>query len=165
MVITDEMVRAALDRIATSKDPKALRNMADNANNAGNRIVREAALRKLYAISPDAEPGSLEHAVWQSVYALEDALTEERGKTTRLSRTRQKIGREGEMRTVADLVLKRPSDGYRMLIERGWPELTFEAVALRHPDRFEANVLEAAQGRLSASGVTVADSALQSGQV
>lgn len=155
MVITDEMVRAALDRIATSNDPKALRKMANNANDAGNRIVREAALRKLYAISPDAEPGSLEHAVWQSVYALEDALTEERGKTTRLARTRQKIGREGELRTVADLVLKRPSDGYRMLIERGWPELTFEAVALKHPDRFEADVLEAAQARLSASGVSI----------
>lgn len=162
MIITDEMVCAALDRIATSQDPKALRKMADNAKEAGNEIVKEAALRRLYAVSPAAEPGSLEHAVWQSVFALEDALTDERGKTTRLSRTRQKIAREDEVRTVADLVLKRASDGYRMLIERGWPELTFEAVALKHPDRFDSNVLEAAEGRLSASGVTVAGSPVPS---
>jgi len=97
----------------------------------------------------------LEHAVWRSIYALEDALTEERGKTTRLARTRQKIAREGEAKTVADLVTKSASDGYRMLMERGWPELTFEFVALQHPDRFEPHVLEAAKVRLSDSAVQV----------
>lgn len=153
MASDDELTRRALERIARCSEPKELRKMADNAGNAGNHIVKEAALRKLYEVSPSAEVGTLEHAVWQSIYALEDALTEERGKTTRLARTRQKIAREGELKTVADLVTKSASEGYRMLIERGWPELTFEYVALQFTSRFEPGVLEAAKARLSESGV------------
>ena len=151
----EDLVRRALARIENSSDPKELGRIADNAGKAGNQMVRQAALRKRYAISPSAQPGTIEHAVWQSIYALDDALTEARGKTTRLARTRQKIAREGEMRTVADLVQKSPSDGYRMLIERGWPELTFEFVALHHSDRFDAPVLEAARRRLNEAGVQV----------
>lgn len=153
MASNDDLVRRALELIANGDDPRKLRQMADNAKNADNGIVREAALRKLYEVSPSAQPGTLEHAVWQSIYALEDALTEERGRTTRLTRTRQKIAREGELKTVADLVTKAPSEGYRMLMERGWPELTFEFVAIQHPDRFEPHVLKAAKARLNASGI------------
>ena len=151
----DDLVRRALERIAKSNDPSELRKVAENAKRADNAAVQEAALRRLYEVSPAAHAGTLEHAVWRSIYALEDALTEERGKTTRLARTRQKIAREGEAKTVADLVTKSASDGYRMLMERGWPELTFEFVALQHPDRFEPHVLEAAKVRLSDSAVQV----------
>lgn len=150
---SDDLKRRALERIERSGNPSELRKIADNANRLGNIEVERAAMRKLYAVSPDAEPGTLEHDVWQSIYALEDALKDERGKTTLLSRTRQKIARDGELVTVADLVRKPPSEGYRMLIERGWPELTFEAVALRHPDRFDPAILTAAKGRLKSSGV------------
>lgn len=153
MTNRDELTRRALERIAKCSDLKELRRVADNAEVLGNDEVREAALRKLYEISPDAEPGTLEHDVWQSIFALEGALTEERGKTTLLSRTRQKIKRDGELQTVADLVRKPPSEGYRMLLERGWPELTFEAVALRHPDHFDSNTLAVARERLQASAV------------
>jgi hypothetical protein len=149
----DDLTRRALERVSQSNDPKELKRIAQNAKALGNEQVREAALRKLYAVSPDAQPGTLEHDVWQSILALEGALTEERGKTTLLSRTRQKISREGELDTVADLVRKPASEGYRMLLDRGWPELTFEAVALRHPDRFDRTVLDAASKRLNASRV------------
>lgn len=149
----DERIRRALEWIANSSDPALLRQVAENAARAGNDEVKSAALRRLYSISPDALPGTLEHDVWQSIFALEGALKEERGKTVLLSRTRQKIKRDGEQNTVADLINKSPSEGYRMLIERGWPELTFEAVALRHRERFGAPIIEAAEKRLSESGI------------
>ena len=91
-----------------------------------------------------------EHAVWQSVLALEDALSDESGTTKRLSRTRQKIKRDGEERTVRDLVLGKVSDGFRMLVDRDMVDRTFEAVALRFPDRFDADLLEAARRKLAA---------------
>lgn len=153
MTKQDEPTRRALQWILNSKDPAGLRQLANNAAKIGNHVVRDAALRKLYSIQPDAKPGTLEHDVWQSIFALEGALRDERGKTVLLARTRQKIKRDGEQATVSDLILKPPSDGYRMLLERGWPELTFEAVALKHADRFEKPILDAADRRLRASGV------------
>lgn len=153
MAKEDDLTRRALERIATCNDPRELRKIADNAKAAENDAVREAALRMLYAVRPDAKPGTLEHDVWQSIFALEGALTDERGKTTLLARTRQKIARQGELQTVADLVLKPASEGYRMLRDRNWLDLTFEAVALRHPKRFDELVLAAARERLRRSGL------------
>lgn len=139
----------ALHLVETCTDPDKLKQLAENARRSGEEKVARAAERKLFAILPAAQPGTLEHDVWQSIHALEAALKSERGKTIRLARTRQKIARAGEWQTVHDLVNGRPSEGFDMLIERGMPELTFEAVALRHPDRFDESTRSAAEARLA----------------
>jgi len=147
--MTNPVTQRSLEFIATCSDPAKLRQLAHNADRQNNSVVREAARRRLYAVLPSEEPGTLEYDVWQSIHALEDTLSTERGKTIRLSRTRQKIGRDKETQTVADLILKPASDGFRMLLERNLLALTFEAVALRHPDKFDPAVLEAARTRLA----------------
>ena len=43
-----------------------------------------------------------------------------------------------------------------MFLERDIPDLTGEAIVLRHPSRFEAAVMSAARTRLEASGVDAA---------
>lgn len=149
--VFDPVTEAALKRIADCSNPEQLKQIAKNAAARGNEQVRQAAKLRLYAVLPSQEPGTLEYEVWQSIYALEDVRSTESGKTIRLSRTRQKITRDKEVGTVVDLVLGSASEGYRMLIERGLTHLTFEAVALRHPDRFSEQVLEAARVRLSGS--------------
>lgn len=149
--MTDPAVERILKMIENSIDPKALRQIAENARKKGQLTVARAAELRLYEILPSEEPGSFEHDVWRSIHALEGTLTNERGKTTRLGRTRQKIARVGELETVKDLIVgtKKPSEGFTMLIERQMPELTFEAVALRHPDRFDRIALDAAAERLN----------------
>lgn len=144
-----DLIERALRTIENCNNPEMLQQIMRNATERGATEVRDAAFRRLCTVKPSAEPGTLEHAVWRSVFALEEALKAERKKTTLLGRTRQKIGRDGEQKTVADLVLKAASSGFDMLIERGMPELTFEAVALQFPDRFDAAVLKAAQSRLA----------------
>lgn len=146
---------AAMEFIRNSSDPDKLRTLIANARKLGNEEVRHAAQLKLYAVLPSAEPGTVHHDVWQSIYALEGALADERGKTVLLARTRQKIARDGEIKTVADLVTGKATDGFAMLIDRRMPELSFEAVALRHPERFEPAVLEAARRRLDEAGVSL----------
>jgi hypothetical protein len=142
----------ALALIADCDEPEKLKRIAANARRLGEEEIYRVASLKLYTVLPSAEPGTLEHDVWRSIHALEGALKDERGRTTRLGRTRQKIARDGERRTVADLVRGKASDGFRMLMDRGMVDHTFEAVALRHRALFENEVVFAATDRLRVSG-------------
>lgn len=150
----------AVQFIATCADPKKLKQLAENAAAKGEKDVERAALLRLYEISPNAEAGTLEYDVWRSIHALEGELEAERGKTVRLSRTRQEIARDSELKTVADLITGKASEGFRMLIERQMAQLTFEAVALRHPGRFDRRTLDAARARLAEARVSLADDGL-----
>ena len=86
--------------------------------------------------------------------ALEEALSQENGKKTRLSRTRQKLDRVGVRKTLADLALKtKPSLGFEKLIAYGMGDMTAEVLVLRYPADFEAEVITAAQRRLQAFGI------------
>ena len=146
-----------LDFVASCDDPEKLRTIEENARKRGADALADAAFRRRVSVRPSERPGTVEHDFWRSVYALEAVLTGERGKTTRLSYTRRKVGDVGVHRTLADwaLALKKTS-GFDMLLERDMPELLGEAVVLRHPDEFESNVLDAARKRLEASGVDIA---------
>ncbi len=142
--------------IETANNPDKLRQLMANARRMNAKEVEDAAFRRLVEIMPQEAPGTVEHDFWRSIYALEQVLSEERGKTTRLSRTRQKITRVGVMQTLRDLAMsKTPAQGFEMLLERSMPELTGEAVVLRHKGHFEAEVVAAAHLRLEASGVDV----------
>ena len=135
-------------------DADKLRSLIVNARKLGNTVVADAAFRRLIALVPGVEPGSVEHDFWRTVNAFEQTLTEERGKTTRLARTRQKVGKVGVVQTLRDWALNgHDTDGFRMLLDRGMPELTGEAIALRHSDRFEQPTLDAARQRLVGAGV------------
>ena len=142
--------------IEASTDPAQLRRFIENARRMNAPDVREAAFRRLVEILPEEEPGSVEHDFWRSIHAFEQVLLEERGKTVRLSRTRQKITRVGVMQTLRDFTTsKAPTQGFEMLIERGMPDLTGEAIILRHRDLFEHDVVAAARTRLETAGVNV----------
>ena len=150
--MSESQVQKMLEFVAGCGDPKKLRQIAKNADDLGESGLARAARLKLYSILPGEEPGTIEYEVWRSIFALEDALKQERGKTILLSRTRQKIGRQGVTLCVADLVLGSASDGFRMLEERDMLALSFEAIALKFPDKFEHRILEAARQRLLDSG-------------
>lgn len=145
-------IARALALIAACDDPDKLKRMAANARRLGEADIERAASLRLYTVLPSAKPGTLEHDVWRSIHALEGALKDERGRTTLLGRTRQKVARDGERQTVADLVRGKASDGFRMLMDRGMVDHTFEAVALRHQALFEDEVISAAADRLRATG-------------
>ena len=143
-----------LGLIATCDDPEKLRSWITNARKAGDNRIADAAFRRLISVLPKEKPGTVEHDFWQTIYAFEHVLSEERGKTTRLARTRQKVTRVGEVQTLKDWALSSKStDGFTMLLERNMPELTGEAIVLRHAKQFGADVLAAANQRLVQAGV------------
>jgi hypothetical protein len=152
--MTETAAARALKTIENCTDVKGLQRLAANARKIGELAVAHAADLRRYEILPAEKPGTFEHDVWRSIHALEGTLSLERGRTTRLGRTRQKITRVGELQTVKDLVLStKPSDGFSMLIDRDMAKLTFEWLSLRHPDRFDSAVLEAAATRLHSVGI------------
>lgn len=146
-----------LNLIAECNAPEKLQNWIDNARRGGQSTIANAAFRRLIAILAQKEPGTVEYDFWQTIHAFEHILKEERGKTTRLSRTRQKVARVGEIETLRGwAVSTKSTDGFTMLIERSMPELTGEAIVLRHADKFDTAVVEAARVRLEEAGVNVA---------
>jgi len=91
---------------------------------------------------------AFETDVWRSIHELEAALRLEGKKGATLGRTRLKISRDGEHKTVADLLKGEPSKGFQLLIDRGLTKRTFEAVALDHPHLFNEQQLKTAAKRL-----------------
>src|SRR6201999_188798 len=86
--------------ISKCDDPDKLRTLIENARRQKETEVADAAFRRLISRVPSEKPGTVEHDFWQTVHAFEFTLSEERGKTTRLSRTRQKVARVGVIETL-----------------------------------------------------------------
>ena len=142
------------DVIAKCDEPDALRRIMNNAKQRGGTDVYDAAFQRLISIQPSAQIGTIAYDIWRTIYAFEELLKEERGRTTRLQRTRQKIKNVGEIQTAIDLTLKKtPSDGFRMLKERDMLEMSFEALIVARPYHFPSEVFDAARSRLEAEGM------------
>ena len=145
-----------LAAIAATTDPTKLRNFRANARRLGATEVEEAAFKRLVEILPEEEPGTLEHDFWKTIYAFEEMRSEDQGKTIILSRTRQKLARAGVKETLIGFATKKaPTDGFRILIEYGFPELTGEALILKYREHFDPEVQVAARQRLEGAGVDI----------
>ncbi len=94
--------------IAASEDPDQLRRFINNAKREGADEISKVAFRRLLEVLPEETPGTIEHDFWRMVFAFEEVLRAERGKTVRLSRTRQKVQRVGVMQTIIDLTMRKP---------------------------------------------------------
>ena len=109
-----------LAAIASTTDPVKLRNFRANAKRLGAPEVEEAAFRRLVEILPEEEPGTLEYDFWKTIHAFEEMRSEEHGRTIRLSRTRQKVGRVGVKETLIGFATRKtPTEGFNLLIGYG----------------------------------------------
>ncbi len=145
---------AALAHIDQLTDADRLGGYMANARRLNAPRVWEAAFRRRAALLAVGEPGSAEHDFWTAIHALEGALSDERGRATRLTRARQKITKLGMARTIGELGDDpTAAAGFELLIERKMGAMTPEAIVIRHADQFDAEVVGAARARLSAAGV------------
>lgn len=143
-----------ITQIRACNDPALLNRWLRNAREKNASDVADAAFRQLISIVPAEEPGTVEYDFWQTINAFEQTLSDERGKTIRLSRTRQKVARVGVIETLKDWAVgSSRTEGFDMLLERGMPEYTGEAIVLRHPEAFTPEVRDAAKRRLDEAGV------------
>ena len=131
-------------------DREKLRNWMANAKRLNSDDVYRVALTQLCRVEGRNIDDPLESDFAVVMRALEEAMTAEAGKTKRLSRTRQKLGRVGVRQTLADLAVKpKPSVGFLKLVEFGMAaDMSAEALILKYKDEFEPEVIQAASARL-----------------
>ncbi len=137
-------------------DKDKLRNWMANAKRINRLDVYEDAFRQLCRVEGRNIDDPLEAEFAMVMRALEEALTEESGRTKRLSRTRQKLGRVGVRKTLADLALKhQPSLGFKKLLEFNMADMSAEALVLKYAKEFDDAVVAAARQRLTEYGIKV----------
>ncbi len=141
----------ALSYIATETDPASLLQIARNAQGK-SPSVEKAALRRLAEVSAKHMPGTVEHACWQMVHAVEALRRLNGRKVPRMNRMRAKIEKDGEIGAL-EYCARKKTDGFDEVMDYGTPELTAEAIALRHASHFSSAALAAAQSRLEQRGV------------
>jgi len=83
------------------------------------------------------------------LYAYEDILTLKNKRKTHASRTWQMVKRYGIIKA-AERAVNRPVEamGYKILVERGMKDLTFEAVIIKYPKEFSREIVKLAKNRV-----------------
>lgn len=91
-----------------------------------------------------------ERESYEAVYAYEEALSSQKGKTIRAGRTWPMIKEYGIIGAVERIVTRRKeTEGYKVLVEMGMEDMAFEAaVVLRHPESFSPEAVVASDDRL-----------------
>lgn len=95
---------------------------------------------------------------WETLAAYEQHLTEKNGRTTRATRTRQKITNKGVYRSLVEWTLgKIETNGFTLFVDKGLPEYTGEYLVVKYGDRFPSDVVDLARRRLEEHDVALPD--------
>ncbi|HPM01587.1 MAG TPA: hypothetical protein PK816_05455 [Candidatus Cloacimonadota bacterium] len=113
-------------------------------------LVQQARRRaiELRALSHNNE-SEVETELLKALYAYEEVLTKKNQRRTRASRTWQMINRHGIIGAAERAVNRKiEATGYKVLVEIGMQDLTFESVIVHFPEAFNHEVVTRAKMRL-----------------
>lgn len=113
-------------------------------------LAKEARLRaiELRAYAQNAK-SEVETELWKVLYAYEEILTKKNQRRTLAGRTRQMITRYGIIGTAERAVNRKiEAMGYKVLVEMGMQDLTFESVITKFPESFAQNIVKLCKERL-----------------
>lgn len=92
----------------------------------------------------------------ETLAAYEQLLTEKNNRSTKATRTRQKIDNKGVYQSLVEWTRgKVETNGFSLLVEKGLPEYTGEYLVARYAGRFPDDVVELAHERLKAHDITL----------
>lgn len=144
-------------KIVQLADRDALRNLMENARRLNRDDVYWQAFRRLCSLEGMQYDDPLERDFYDVLNAYEELLTQKHGRTTKAARTRQKLANKRVEQCLIDWALGPPTDGFKLLIDNGLPELTAEYLVVKYDKRFPRNAVESARKRLSDHGVSLSD--------
>lgn len=135
-------------------DQTALRTIMENAARLGETDIWRHAFRRLCVLDGQDQVDPLHRDFYETLAAYELLLTQKNGRTTKASRTRQKLKNKGVVQCLEDWAIsKAPADGFGLLVEQGLVELTGKYLVLKYPAHFSAAAVAAAGTRLTSLGV------------
>ena len=130
--------------------PEECMQLASNVRDKNPALARDARRRAVELRAASHAPKSaVELELLKAVYAYEEVLYEKNKRRTRAAYTWRMIDRLGLIKAAERAVAKRTqTKGYKELVAMGLQDLTFEAVIIRHPDKFSQAVVTQAKERL-----------------
>ena len=137
--------------MAKLKTPAECAQMEANAMAKGRPDVVVACRKRAVELRAleFGSNGAVERECLEAIYAYEECLRVKNGRRTSASRTWPVVRRDGVIKAVDDIVSRRAeSAGYAVLAEMGLGDYAFEAVVLRHPDRFSAEAVANSKARM-----------------
>jgi hypothetical protein len=138
------------DIIQKLTTPEECMQLAVNVRDRNPELARQARRRavELRAASRGAK-SVVELELYKAVYAYEEVLSEKHKRRTRATYTWRMIDHYGIIMAAEKAVNKKmETKGYKELVAMGLQDLTFEAVIVRHPDKFSKDVVTCAKERL-----------------
>ena len=134
--------------IAKATDANKLDSLMENAKKQNENEIYQDAFRRKCELEGRNFNDPLEQRFWEVLAAYEQCLAEKNNKKTPASRVRPKIKREGFKKCLIDWAQnKKPSDGFKLLVENNLYDMTGEFIVLEHEDQFEPKVVKAAWKR------------------
>lgn len=136
-----------VDRIENADQ---LRSLMQNARRLGRDDVYWKAFGRLCSLEGTHEFDPLHREFYQTLAAYEELLTQKNGRTTKASRTRQKLANKGIVQALEDWALaSHPTDGFSLLMKNGLGHLTGESLVIKYADRFSPQAVSAAKKRIA----------------
>jgi hypothetical protein len=136
------------EKIERLSDKKALQNLMANARRLERDDVYWLAFKRLCSLEGTNSEDPLERDFLDVLNAYEQLLTEKNGKTTRASRTRQKMKNKGIRQCLEDWATGTPTDGFKLLVEKGLTSLTAEHLVVKYAEQFSDETVASAKERL-----------------
>ena len=138
------------ERVLQLKTPADCERFAINVQKKFPELVQQARRRAVELRAAEHGLKSvLELELLKAVYAYEEVLSEKHKRRTRASYTWRMIDRHGII-TAAERAVNRKLEtkGFKELVAMGLDDLTFEAVIIKHPDKFSPEVVTRSKERL-----------------
>jgi hypothetical protein len=149
-----EEVRPMAKLVSEYTDQDDLRRLMANAKRLNRDDVWREAFLRLCSLEGGDQTDPLHRDFYTTLAAYEELLTEKNGRTTRASRTRQKLKNKGVIQCLEDwAIAPGGTDGFNLLINLGMVELTGEYLVMKYPDRFSEEAVSAAGARMAVAGI------------
>ncbi|MHA1546630.1 MAG: hypothetical protein ACTSUY_09440 [Alphaproteobacteria bacterium] len=140
-------------KISQMTDKNGLQNLMENARKLERDDVYWLAFKRKCALEGMNMEDPLEREFYEVLNAYEELLTIKNGRTTKAARTRQKLAKKGIEKCLLDWALGSATEGFKLLLDKGLPELTAEHLVVKYRDRFPPEAVKAAEDRLAEYGV------------